>query len=50
MNCLRGTTHWRAVKLLAARYPDIDVDPAALFVDNGQISTSAGAAARSARV
>lgn len=42
---LRATTHWRAVKQLAAQHPHVEVDPGALFVDNGQISTSAGAAA-----
>lgn len=42
---LRATTHWQAAGLLATRYPDIEVDPAALFVDNGQILCSAGAAA-----
>jgi transcriptional regulator GlxA family with amidase domain len=42
---LRATTHWAAAGLLAATYPDIDVDPDVLYVDNGQILTSAGAAA-----
>ncbi len=42
---LRATTHWRAAAMLAAGYPLIDVDPAVLFVDNGTILTSAGAAA-----
>ncbi|TMR04187.1 AraC family transcriptional regulator [Actinomadura soli] len=42
---LRATTHWSAAALLAATYPDIDVDPDVLYVDNGQILTSAGAAA-----
>ncbi len=42
---LRATTHWYAADLLAAAYPDIDVDPDVLYVDNGQILTSAGAAA-----
>ncbi|MEV6171706.1 helix-turn-helix domain-containing protein [Streptomyces sp. NPDC051954] len=42
---LRATTHWRAAGLLAARHPDIDVDPDVLYVDNGQFLTSAGAAA-----
>lgn len=42
---LRATTHWRAAAELARRYPAIDVDPNVLFVDNGQILTSAGAAA-----
>ncbi|MER5895455.1 helix-turn-helix domain-containing protein [Streptomyces sp. NPDC001876] len=42
---LRATTHWIAAELLAASYPDIEVDPDVLYVDNGQILTSAGAAA-----
>ena len=42
---LRATTHWLAAGLLAARHPDIDVDPDVLYVDNGQFLTSAGAAA-----
>jgi transcriptional regulator GlxA family with amidase domain len=42
---LRATTHWAAASQLAAAYPDIDVDPRVLYVDNGQILTSAGAAA-----
>lgn len=42
---LRATTHWLAAPALAHRYPAIDVDPSVLFVDNGQILTSAGAAA-----
>jgi transcriptional regulator GlxA family with amidase domain len=42
---LRATTHWVAAAELAARYPSIDVDPDVLYVDNGQILTSAGAAA-----
>jgi transcriptional regulator GlxA family with amidase domain len=42
---LRATTHWLAAAELARRYPAIDVDPNVLFVDNGKILTSAGAAA-----
>jgi hypothetical protein len=42
---LRATTHWIAAAHLAHAYPDIDVDPDVLYVDNGQILTSAGAAA-----
>ncbi|WP_314173715.1 GlxA family transcriptional regulator [Streptomyces winkii] len=42
---LRATTHWRAAGTLAAMYPEIDVDPDVLYVDNGQFLTSAGAAA-----
>jgi transcriptional regulator GlxA family with amidase domain len=41
----RATTHWAAAAELARRYPAIDVDPAVLFVDEGQFLTSAGAAA-----
>ncbi|MFI1227365.1 MULTISPECIES: GlxA family transcriptional regulator [unclassified Streptomyces] len=42
---LRATTHWIAADLLAATHPDIEVDPDVLYVDNGRILTSAGAAA-----
>jgi len=42
---LRATTHWSMADELARRYPTITVDPNVLFVDNGQILTSAGAAA-----
>ncbi|WP_079415879.1 GlxA family transcriptional regulator [Thiomonas intermedia] len=45
LNGLRATTHWRAAPELAHKYPAVNVDPAVLFVDNGQILTSAGAAA-----
>jgi transcriptional regulator GlxA family with amidase domain len=41
----RATTHWLATDQLAQRYPHIAVDPNVLYVDNGQILTSAGAAA-----
>jgi transcriptional regulator GlxA family with amidase domain len=42
---LRATTHWRAAAELARRHPEIDVDEGVLYVDNGSILTSAGAAA-----
>jgi len=42
---LRATTHWVAAGQLARRYPQITVEPEVLYVDNGQILTSAGAAA-----
>jgi transcriptional regulator GlxA family with amidase domain len=42
---LRATTHWRAAGELARRYPRIDVDANVLYVDNGRVLTSAGAAA-----
>ncbi|WP_432846568.1 GlxA family transcriptional regulator [Amycolatopsis sp. CA-161197] len=41
----RATTHWVAAPQLAAGYPAIEVDPDVLYVDNGSILTSAGAAA-----
>lgn len=42
---LRATTHWVAADALARRFPDVEVQPDVLYVDNGQILTSAGAAA-----
>ena len=41
----RVTTHWKYAELLASRYPDLVVEPNALYVDEGQILTSAGSAA-----
>jgi len=41
----RATTHWLAAPLLAQRHPDVEVDARVLFVDDGQVLTSAGAAA-----
>lgn len=42
---LRATTHWDAAEQLAARHPQVTVEPNVLFVDEGSILTSAGAAA-----
>lgn len=42
---MRATTHWRAAGRLAELHPNVAVDPSALFVDNGQMLCSAGAAA-----
>jgi AraC family transcriptional activator FtrA len=39
------TTHWRYADKLAKRYPAVTVKPDALYVDAGQILTSAGSAA-----
>ncbi|MBU4214593.1 MAG: helix-turn-helix domain-containing protein [Actinobacteria bacterium] len=39
------TTHWRHADLLAELYPELHVDPDVLFVDDGQVVTSAGTAA-----
>lgn len=41
----RVTTHWRHADDLAARFPAVTVDPDVLFVDDGDIITSAGTAA-----
>lgn len=41
----RATTHWQWADELARRHPHVDVDAAAMFVDDGQILTSAGVAA-----
>ncbi|MFS0897421.1 GlxA family transcriptional regulator [Mycolicibacterium litorale] len=41
----RAATHWRLARHLAARFPDITVDPAALFVTDGPYTTSAGVTA-----
>jgi transcriptional regulator GlxA family with amidase domain len=41
----RATTHWAGAELLASMYPEVEVDPGVLYVDNGQFLTSAGAAA-----
>lgn len=45
LNGRAATTHWRYVNLLQERYPAIEVRPNALYVDEGQIITSAGSAA-----
>lgn len=40
----RATTHWSTAKELTRRYPGITVDENVLFIDEGQLLTSAGAA------
>ncbi|QDZ16883.1 helix-turn-helix domain-containing protein [Humibacter ginsenosidimutans] len=40
----RATTHWHYTHVLHEQYPRIDVDENVLFVDAGQVLTSAGAA------
>ncbi|WP_329140086.1 AraC family transcriptional regulator [Streptomyces sp. NBC_01476] len=42
---LAATTHWVGTDLLARLHPKIEVRPNVLYVDNGQLLTSAGAAA-----
>ena len=41
----RATTHWTECAELARRHPRVTVDPGVLFVDGGDILTSAGSAA-----
>jgi transcriptional regulator GlxA family with amidase domain len=38
----RATTHWKVADKLAARYPDIRVEPDAIYVRDGSTYTSAG--------
>ncbi|HEX6345538.1 GlxA family transcriptional regulator [Umezawaea sp.] len=40
-----ATTHWALCEEFARRFPLVDVNPGVLFVDNGRVLTSAGAAA-----
>ena len=40
-----ATTHWSECADLARRYPQITVDPGVLYVDEGDLLTSAGSAA-----
>src|SRR5262249_15427000 len=41
----RATTHWRYAQKLAQTYPEITVEPDILYVDHGDVLTSAGSAA-----
>jgi AraC family transcriptional regulator, transcriptional activator FtrA len=41
----RATTHWNSVAELARRYPRVRVEPDVLYVDEGDVLTSAGVAA-----
>jgi transcriptional regulator GlxA family with amidase domain len=41
----KATTHWRWAGDLAERFPEVDVDAEVLYVDEGNIVTSAGVAA-----
>jgi transcriptional regulator GlxA family with amidase domain len=41
----RATTHWAWAGELARRFPAVEVDPDALFVDEGEVLTSAGLSA-----
>jgi transcriptional regulator GlxA family with amidase domain len=41
----RATTHWEYASELAERFPTVDIDPDVLYVEDGNILTSAGTAA-----
>jgi transcriptional regulator GlxA family with amidase domain len=41
----RATTHWFGAPELARRFPAVDVDPDALYVEDGRVITSAGLSA-----
>jgi AraC family transcriptional regulator, transcriptional activator FtrA len=41
----RATTHWRFAERLQQRYPEAQIDPNVLYIDDGQVLTSAGTAA-----
>lgn len=41
----RATTHWALAGQLAARFPYVRVEPDVLYVDHGDVATSAGAGA-----
>ncbi|AKJ09065.1 AraC family transcriptional regulator [Streptomyces incarnatus] len=40
----RATTHWQVADHFRRRFPQVDLDPDVLFVDDGRVLTSAGAA------
>nr|WP_232004698.1 GlxA family transcriptional regulator [Mycobacterium sp. ACS1612] len=42
LNGRRATTHWHETRLLARAFPDITVEPDAIFVRDGDVFTSAG--------
>lgn len=41
----RATTHWREASQLALRFPAVQVEPDAIFVQDGPVMTSAGVSA-----
>lgn len=40
----RAVTHWQAFDSLAARHPDVPLDQSVLYIDHGDVMTSAGTA------
>src|SRR3546814_2872416 len=41
----RATTHWRYIEAFRRRFPNVEWDPDVLYIDEGQVITSAGSAA-----
>lgn len=41
----KATLHWKQAHHLAQRYPDVDVQPDVLYVDDGEVLSSAGGGA-----
>ncbi|MGW6540138.1 GlxA family transcriptional regulator [Streptomyces sp. NPDC055051] len=41
----RATTHWRSAARFSAAFPQVRMDPDVLFVDHGDVATSAGTGA-----
>ena len=41
----RATTHWRHAAKLAAKYPNVRVEPSVLYVQDDRVYTAAGSAA-----
>jgi transcriptional regulator GlxA family with amidase domain len=41
----RATTHWQYCEAFAARFPRVQLDPSVLYIQDGQLITSAGTAA-----
>jgi transcriptional regulator GlxA family with amidase domain len=40
----RATTHWLSAEAFRCRFPRVDLDPAVLYVDEGEVLTAAGEA------
>ncbi|MCE7081231.1 GlxA family transcriptional regulator [Streptomyces sp. ST2-7A] len=45
LNGRRATAHWMHTATLAKRYPEVEVDDSVLYVDDGDVLTSAGLSA-----
>lgn len=45
LNGRRATTHWHWAREFARRFPEVALDPSVLYVDEGDVVTSAGTAA-----